>query len=434
MPSDLTQHIKETPLCDTHEHLNKEQEWVDSGPDLLQDLFGNYVPADLRTAGASQKAIDRLMDASDPDIGGRFSGIEKAWRATRLTGYGEAVRLLAREIYGMDEVSADTLAGAQSKVVAARGPGMRYKLLHDRANLDHVQVDDFSWPCPPDASGPDFFLYDLSWAAFSSGNVDWASLAAETGIEVNGLSTLRNAMGALFDKHAACAIAVKSQHAYNRTLLWQDRSDTDASAALSRILKAEGPVDEATRLCLGDWCWARGVELAIDHDLPFKLHTGYNAGNNGMVAGRIPSGNLSAILARYLGARFVLMHIAYPYQDEIVGMAKHYTNVWVDMCWAWAMDPFSSSDFLRRFIHAAPINKLFGFGGDTGWPTSAVAYAIQARDWLDRTLQAEVSEGLLTESQAIEVASMVMRENQYACFDIEGTRQAIRARMAEGTT
>jgi uncharacterized protein len=185
-------------------------------------------------------------------------------------------------------------------------------------------------------------------------------------------------------------------------------------------------VDEATRLCLGDWCWARGVELAIQHQLPFKLHTGYYAGTGRMPVDRIRAGNLCALLKRYPEARFVLMHIAYPYNDELVALAKHYPNVWVDLCWAWSIDPYSAGDFVRRFLHAVPVNKLFAFGGDTGWPTSSAAYALQARRWLTRTLEAEIAAGDLSERQAMTVASRLMRENQYACFDLEGTRAAIR--------
>jgi uncharacterized protein len=97
------------------------------------------------------------------------------------------------------------------------------------------------------------------------------------------------------------------------------------------------------------------------------------------------------------------------------------------MCWAWSIDPYSSLEFLRRFLHAVPTNKLFAFGGDTGSPTNTVAYSIQARRWLTRTLEAEITAGDLTEQQAIRIAHRIMRENQYACFDIEGTRAAARA-------
>jgi hypothetical protein len=46
---------------------------------------------------------------------------------------------------------------------------------------------------------------------------------------------------------------------------------------------------------------------------------------------------------------------------------------------------------------------------------------------LHRALEAEVVAGDLTEEEATAIARRLMRDNQYACFDIEGTRAAIRA-------
>ncbi len=149
-----------------------------------------------------------------------------------------------------------------------------------------------------------------------------------------------------------------------------------------------------------------------------------------MPVDRIRSGHLSGLLAAYPRARFVLMHIAYPYNNELVALAKHYPNVYVDMCWAWSIDPSTACDFVRRMIHAVPANKLFVFGGDSFWPNASVAYAIQARRWLTRALQAEVDDGLLTEQQAIAFATRIMRTNQEECFDLEGTRAAIRRAAA----
>ena len=431
MTTNLSEHIEQTALCDTHEHLRREPDWIDDGPDVLQDLFGNYVPADLITAGASPEALRRLTDASDPDLAGRFEGVRAAWEATQYTGYGEAVRRIVTDVYGFDDLTPDVLAPAQEKLTELRTPGGRYNLLREVANLDHIQTDDSSWPCDPDESGPDFFLYDLSWAGFCSGHIDQEAIAEDTGIAVVDLDSLQRAMEAIFEKHAPCAIAVKAQHAYNRTLNWQARARGDVERALYATLSSNNNVSEAMRLCLGDWCWARGVELTIEHNLPFKIHTGYYAGNNRMPVDRIKAGNLCALLAKYLDARFVLMHIAYPYSDELIALTKHYKNVWADLCWAWSINPYASSDFVRRFIHGAPINKLFVFGGDTRWPTSAAAYAFQTRFWLDKTLEAEVEEGYLTESQAMHIASRVMYDNQYECFDLEGTRNAIYRAMGE---
>jgi predicted TIM-barrel fold metal-dependent hydrolase len=139
----------------------------------------------------------------------------------------------------------------------------------------------------------------------------------------------------------------------------------------------------------------------------------------------IRSGLLTALLRRYPTARFVLMHLAYPYSGELIALAKHYPNVYIDLCWSWSIDPYSACDALRRAIHAVPSHKIFAFGGDTHLPAPAVAYAAQARHWLARALQAEVNDGLLTEYAAIRLASRLMRDNQLDCFDIAGRRQTI---------
>ena len=427
--TDLAVAIDSLALVDTHEHLGTEDQWVGDTPDILKDLFMNYVAADLAVAGATDVALRRLVDPAAGDLDSRFAGIRDAWEATRLTGYGEAVRLIAREVYGLDAITPEGLETAQRKLEGLQQPGERLRLLRDVAGLDHVQIDDFEWACEPDASGPEFFLYDVSWASFARGDVDVEDVLHETRVEISTLDDLREAMAAIFDRYGSCAVAVKAQHAYSRTLRWEERTDDEAATALRAVL-AGGDVDVATRLALGDWCWARGVELAIEHNLPFKLHTGHHAGTGSMPIDWVRAGNLCPLLARYPEARFVLMHASYPYTDELVSIAKHYPNVWVDLCWAWSIDPYTSADFVRRFLHAAPSNKLFAFGGDTFRPTSAVAYSIQARRGLRRALEAEVVDGSLTEQEALAVAHRLMHDNQYACFDIDGTRAAIRAQTA----
>ena len=96
MVSDLVAAIAAMPLSDSHEHLRTEQHYVGEGPDILQAIFDHYVLADLIVAGASAESVARLVDAGDPDIRARFAGVRDAWEACQHTGYGEAVRLIAR--------------------------------------------------------------------------------------------------------------------------------------------------------------------------------------------------------------------------------------------------------------------------------------------------------------------------------------------------
>lgn len=143
-------------------------------------------------AGASQEAVNRLLDKTDPDITARFKGVEPAWRAVAHTGYGQAVQWIAEHVYGLREFTGADLARANERLTQRLVPGERYRILREVAKLDHVQVDNFCWPCPPDASGPTFFLYDLSWASFCNGQVDVQAIDQATGIEVKDLASLNH--------------------------------------------------------------------------------------------------------------------------------------------------------------------------------------------------------------------------------------------------
>lgn len=429
--TDLAQFIQTAPLVDTHEHTFQEAVFVTDGPDVLMDLFHDYIEIDLAIAGASDAARDRLIDAHDPDIEGRWNGIKEAWEHCRWTSYGRAARLTARLVYGMDEITLPGIQAAAERNAEMRQPGGRLRLLREVANLDHVQIDDQKWACLPDPSGPDFFLNDISWNDLASGQVDALALGQETGVAIHDTASLRQAIDGLFDQYGAVAIAVKSAHAYARTLAYTPRTDAETEPILRKSLRGE-TLSEVERLCLGDWCLARGIERAIEYNLPFKIHTGLTAFLRTLIQpDRLRAGHLCPLLAAYPEARFVLMHTAYPYSAELLAVAKQFPNVYLDMCWGWAIDFHAAIDFVRRVLHAVPVNKWFAFGGDAFWPAQSVAYAFQARDGLTRALQAEIDDGLLHESEAIQIARRVMRDNQYAVFDINGRRATIQARLGK---
>ncbi len=426
--SDLVCFVAETTLVDTHEHLVKEHDFLEARWDVLTAIFNPYVTHILVVAGSSKEDVDALLNPDAGSIDERFERIRPSWEACKHTGYGEAVRATARILFEIDEITTDSLLGVAERTQALQQPGERLRVLREVANLDHVQIDDWSFVCEPDASGPEFFLYDLGLNWPISGRIDVEDILSATGVEVRDLASVEEALQTMFASYGPAAIAVKSQHAYQRTLAWAERDRADAARAVDALLSGRG--SEQDGLCAGDWIWARAVELAIEHDLPFKLHTGlYGGAGNDMPVERIRPGQLSPLLVRYPEARFVLMHIAYPYDAELVGVAKHFPNVWVDLCWAWSLDPHTTCDLVRRFLHAVPTNKLFAFGGDDRWQTNIVGDAWQARRWLARALEAEVAEGDLTEREAIDVARRLMHDNQYACFDLDGTRSAVLERL-----
>jgi len=437
MSTDLARHIDALKMVSTHEHLVREARWLNGGPkDVMQDLFSSYPSDDLFVAGASREAIDDIMAGDPADLERRWSGVEHAWEAAQFTGYGQAVRMKARHVYGMVEITPAAVRVAQARLDELRRPGARLALLQNVSLLDHVQIDEKRWRIEPDPTGPDFFLYDLSWLRFTglgphSKGIDLDDLAAETGIVVRDLRTLSDAMEGLLERYGRLAIAIKSQHAYDRTLRWEPRSNAEAEAALKEVLKSPAAWPHPAGIVLGDWSLARAAELATGFDLPLKIHTGFLGGRPRMQhIYDVSPANLAKLLLAYPRTRFVLMHAGYPYGGELISMAKHFPNVYVDLCWGWALNPRAHMEFTREFLHAAPISKLFGFGGDDVYCTSTHAFALQTRHWFAKALIAEVADGCLTEPEAIRIATRVLRENQYACFDVEGRRQHARAALA----
>jgi len=421
--------IMNFPLANTHDHTPREPRYTSFKPDILVDIFHNYILSDLVLAGADPEAVKQLANPDNPDIENRFRAVFPAWERCRNTGYGQAVCLIAKLLYGIEEITPENLRDNAHKSAAFRLPGARIRLMRDIAKFDHVQVNSVAWDeetiwdlnTGPDETAPDFFFYDIRWAPCCTGMIDLALLRAKTGIEAHDVSSLRKAYEEIFVRCAPTAVAVKTQHAYLRTLAWRCRSDAEVNPVIMKLARGQ-QLDEQERLCLGDWGLALGAELAAEYHIPMKIHTGTYAGNNTMRIDWIRPGLLCDFFLAHPGTKFVLMHTGYPYTEELIGLVKHFANVYADMCWAWSINPYRSADFLRSMMHCVPDSKIMVFGGDAYFPSASVAYGYQARQWLLHTLLSEVEDCLIKEKDAIMFARRIMRENAQEVFNISRLR------------
>src|SRR4028118_2200016 len=122
MPSEIADHIANVSVIDTHSHQLGDYAW--EGPnalDILSDLFGWYSSSDLIIAGASPDAVARLQDSSDEDLEGRFADVAAAWDMAQFTGYGEAVRIAACDLYEIEVLSEATVRAGQQRLEAESG-------------------------------------------------------------------------------------------------------------------------------------------------------------------------------------------------------------------------------------------------------------------------------------------------------------------------
>ena len=415
--SAIHEFVMHQPLVDTHEHLMSESAYLALNPDIITALFGQnaYIQHDFVSAGCRYDTLDAFLDQSNPDITQRWQLIAPFWQHCQFTGYAEGVRLAATHVYGIDTITAESLVDAQAHHTTLVAPGQHRRMLAELANLEQVQIDAFTWGLPADADAAPFYRYDLNVHTIADGSVDLDTLGHATGIQINTLNQYADALVHLVNQHAHTVVAIKSQHAYTRTLAWQKPDQDDVAMVLQKKLWGV-PLLARDACVIGDWALGVIAQQAARHNLPFKIHTGHHAGNGNMPLGWINPALLDGFIKAYPATNFVLMHIGYPYQNELLSLAKHFRNVYVDLCWAWSINPHTSSEFVRQWIHSVPINKLFGFGGDAFLPAQSVGFAMQTRRWIARILQTEIDAGLLHDADARFIAQRIMHDNQHDLF------------------
>lgn len=417
-----------TPFVDTHEHLLEEKTRL-AGPAgasqparALKDfavLFSHYADSDLLSAGMPQADYEKFF-RPDVDAREKWRLVAPWYERSRLTGYMRNVRESVRILYGEDDITADNVERLSRKVADLIRPGYYRRVLLEASRLSYCHVNSLEQPLFAETEQPDLLAQDLSIVSLST---DLAGLVAarRAGREVRSLADWHKVIDWAFATYGPRAIAVKSQAAYQRRLDYDDVSAGDAAPLFARFAADNSALSAAELKALQDHLFNTCARRAGERGLPIKLHTGTYAGTSRMPLHRVRAnaGDVSELLLRYPGLRFVVMHIDWPYQDEAIALAKHYPNAWVDMCWAWIIDPAAATRFLEEFLVAAPASKLLSFGGDYMPVELVPGHARIARMGIARALERLERDGWLAEAETPALLARLMHGNADELFDRE---------------
>jgi len=422
--------VLQTPLIDTHEHLVEESErlggriGIGAKLDDWSVIFRHYLNSDMLTAGMSKESYDRFFSHTVDPIS-KWPLIEPVWPAVKNTGYGRAVRIAMRELYGVDELSAQTVEKVQAGYEQVRKPGFYKTILCDRANIESCQVNCLNKPFEESAM-PEFLMQDLSIVGMFAGP-DLKQFGKPTGLKVTSLEKWHGVIDWWFDKYGKYAVAAKSQNAYDRDIDYEQTPADKAEPLYAKKL-ASKPLNGEEKKMLEDHLFWYAVNKATEHNLPVKLHTGYYAGENYMPLNRLirNPGAATDLCRRSANTRFVFMHICYPYYEEILSVAKHYTNAYIDMCWSWIINPVAAKDFLKKYLVTAPANKILTFGGDYSTVEPVLGHAAIARRGIAIALSELVEEGWLGLNDAIELVDPIMHGNARTIFNLERKTEILR--------
>jgi hypothetical protein len=378
----------------------------------------------MMVSGLLPEDHKKALDPKTP-VDEKWRILGPAYARTRHTGYLRCVRESVRLLYGEEDITDRNYRDISERLVDQIEPGYYYRILRDVAHVEHCQVNNFEHPVFNQTQFPDLLCQDLSFVGLSTG-LNIGPIAEHAGREVKSLDDWHGVIDWVFATYGRKAIALKNQSAYNRRLDYDDVPADQAAPLFAKYLGDPKSLTEPELKAVQDHLFHYCIRKAVEYNLPVKLHTGYYAGWGGMPLHRVRqnASDLCPILKMHPDAKFVLMHIDYPYQDEAIALAKHYPNAYVDMCWAWIINPAASVRFVKEFLMAAPHVKLLTFGGDYMPVELVPGHAAIARQGLAQAFSELADEGWLAERDVPGVVHRVMRGNAHEIFDYEGRLQA----------
>lgn len=415
--------IDETPWIDTHEHLVEERHRLGADGYRFRDVWGGetHIPGGW-TALISHYAVDdvisagravRLDDGLSP--GEQWDALAAGLHAARSTGYLRAVELTTERLFGLP-FSRDACDALDDACRSLRRPGYYGHVLRDVANVRRCHVNSVERDPCCDTATPDLLDQDIALYPLVAGAGSGAEQAY--GASIGSLDDYTDLVEWCFDRYGDGAVAAKCAWAYFRPLAVRP-SDSPPRRAFERLRL--GTADRAERRSVEDYLFEHALAAATRRGLPVKLHLGYLAGNRRPQmrwVGRHVR-DVVPLLERHPSTTFVLMHAAWPHQEELIAVAKHFPNAIVDLCWAWMLAPLATIEFVRRFLTTAPASKLLCFGGDYLTVETVVGHAELARRGLAAALESLVDEGWISADRALELVPMLMHGNAEAIFGHE---------------
>ncbi|MFO7696873.1 MAG: amidohydrolase family protein [Anaerolineae bacterium] len=416
-------YVQDLDIVDTHEHLPGTEATRDRDRDVLQEYLSHYMSSDLRSAGLSSVGLDQARDHSRP-LMDRWLLVEPYWERARYTGYGRALDISVRKLYGLDGIRRDTIEALDAAFRGTMVPGHYHRVLRELSQIA-VSLLDVQAPWDPAFFRPVTRLEEYIILPQTRDEV--SALEEKAGFPLQMLDAWMAACEAsLLRSRAEGSVAIKIGLAYVRSLEFQRPLRRDAEAGLRQIQTVfESPAWEQQRLDAGrafqDWMMHHVLELARREQIPVQIHTGLLEGNGNLIANADPT-LLNPLFLEYPDVNFDLFHIGYPYQHVLSALAKMFPNVYIDMCWAHIISPTASVRALEEWIDSVPLNKICAFGGDYGFVDAVYGHQAMARENVARALAIKVDEGIMDVDSACEIGRWLFVDNPSRLFKLGDSR------------
>lgn len=424
--------VFQTPFIDTHEHLMDEKDRLGNRLKIGEKdndwtfLFSHYLDSDMLSAGMTTNEYAQFF-FSGLDPQSKWKVLEPFWPHIKHTGYAQAVRITISELYGIEELSSHTVDQLQKAYKEMLVPGFYKKILQQKANIESCQVN--AYPILkseiPDLLMSDFWVDSLITYV---GNNDYAKAAH---IEPKSLTDWYKVIDWWFNTYSKYVMGIKIGLAYQRRIDFEPTTLEVAENVCRKVLNG-APLLDGEKKKLDDHLFWYVVEQATKNNLPVKMHLGYHA----QWAGKTNQMQLSMVrdnpsdacnlCERSKDTRFIFFHIAYPYYEEMLAVAKQCANATLDMCWSWIINPIAAKDFLKKFIVTVPSNKILTFGGDYTPVEPVLGHSVIARNGIAMALSELVDENYISKEEALALIEPLLNGNARELFNLNEKQKLLK--------
>jgi uncharacterized protein len=411
--------VFKTPFIDTHEHLVDESDRIACIKPIFPCddwalLLNHYFSFDLISTGATNELIERLFtNQSDPIE--KWEILKKYWPNLKNTVSGLVFRNTIKVLYGIDEISKDSITELQNRYEQTRKKGFYKYLIQDLANIKYCHVNSPIRACGKSES-PDLLVQDIALNGLIQ--VSAKPNSVPENFKINTLSDWHSLIDWWFSEYQQTAMGVKIGNAYFRKLDFERVASSEVDKIFLQKINSR-PIRPDEDKKLQDHLFWYSVDKASEYGLPVKLHTGQWAMNNLMNMQWVkenPS-DCASLCRQAPNTKFVFFHLCYPHYEEMLSLAKNYSNAYIDMCWSWSMNPIAAKDFLKKFILSVPNNKVLTFGGDDKIVENLIGHALVARKGISQVLNELVSEDWISLDNALELVEPLMFKNAEKLFE-----------------
>jgi len=414
----IKEYVNNVHVVNTHEHLRFQDSLATWTSYDFMLLFIAYTSDDFVSAGMSREEYSSLTKDS-VTVADKWKKIEPYWNKTKNTAYCRNTLMIAKEVYGINDLNSSTVELLSAKIREAYKNPNWHSEVFDKAKIDYTISDGFwihgggPWELKNDKIRfvTRFDEYLNIWS-----NELLTDLSKKAECEINTLTDLENALVKEFDLAVKNGVVgVKCGIAYLRILSFEDVKRENAEKVFNELVNQGWSINSKQ---LHDYMMHQIIKQAEKNNLPMIFHTGLQAGNGNTIENSKPV-YLVNLLKKYPNVDFVFYHGGFPYGGELTTIIKNFPNAWLDLSWLYIISPSYAKNFLHEWLETIPASKIMAFGGDASSAEATYAHLIIAKQVVSQVLIEKVQTGYFTEQESKNIAKMIFYDNALSFYKLK---------------